>query len=253
MSKGRSVDTSGTLDPSLKPLITGSSNSILAQQRANPVTDYNQPTLKNTAGLSDYQRFAGQQIGGLNQPNTGQMMALQSLVGAMHQAKQSPYGSPSDPKARTGGPSMSDYAKALAPYMGGKLPTTPTGSDYWQAPTPQGPMPRTPENDPVLRTNSNTTDTKTPMMEESESDSNDSKHSDRYTDPTGTSRIVAPNMANMKDVNEGHMRVDYDSTGRVTAVRQQPSASYANDSVQPDTTKPPSTTKPPADRTVAPR
>lgn len=147
MSKGRSVDTTGKIDPALVPLLTGSSQNILQQQAANPVSDYNAPTIKGVAGLSDYQRFAGQQIGSLNQPNAGQQFGLAALMNAMNMGNKPAAGSaaPGDPRARSGGVDMSEISKALAPFTGASLPNTPNASAYYQAQSPQGPLPRNPD------------------------------------------------------------------------------------------------------------
>lgn len=154
MSKGRSTDTSGTIDPALKPILTQSANNIMDAQNRNPITDYSDSTQKQVAGLSDMQKLAGGKIQEMNQPKMGDYLALQNIM----QAKDLAGRTPSTGTGNLYKPTMNDFRGALQSYGGTWQPQTPNASSNWtgasvlgpqQLPPGTGPRPAPPQGTPA--------------------------------------------------------------------------------------------------------
>lgn len=144
MSKGRTTDSQGKIDPALLPLVRSSANNVINSQSRNPVDGFQESYTKPVAGLSDYQRYAGQQITGLSQPTAGSYLALQNIMDARGLAGRVPTIN-NGKGSQTPKPSMENYRGALQPYTGQWIPGTPSGNANPADPGRIGPPQLTPE------------------------------------------------------------------------------------------------------------
>lgn len=135
MSKGRTVDTSGTIDPHLIPLLESTTKNIQTSAQRNPITGFQDPYAKQVAGLSPYQKFAGQKIPGLTSPTTGDTLALQAIMRAQGLASRGP--TVGEDMGQE--PSLSTYRNAMNPYAGSWIADTPTGDPNYQDARTLGP------------------------------------------------------------------------------------------------------------------
>jgi hypothetical protein len=144
VSKGRTVDSTGKIDPALMPLVTNSAANVINSQNRNPVEGFQESYQRPVAGLSDYQRYAGQQITGLSQPTAGSYLALQNIMDARGLAGRIPTVN-SGRGSQTPLPSMANYRGALQPYTGQWMPGTSSGNANPTSPQHIGPAQLSPE------------------------------------------------------------------------------------------------------------
>ena len=130
---GTTTTTTGQLDPTLVPLMRGSSQGILAEQQRLPLSSFDNPNPLQISGANPLQEWAASMTPGLTRPSPLNALALQAMLSLPSMA----YAGPTT-GGQPGGQGMPSFASLFGMLQPDQTAYAPNGGAQ---PPPIGPTP----------------------------------------------------------------------------------------------------------------